>query len=678
MTRVFIIGAGKGGKEVLDLLIPLPFVNILGVADRDPAALALKTAQKAGIPIVLSDPLAILKTLYVDVVFDLTGNTEMADALLKQSETRFEVATGKVTHLLIDTLIASIEKTHLLKKHLEISLMITQANTLEKVLDTIVSGSMEITNMPVGSLVLFNQEREEFTLLSEKGLPHELSRRTTYSLRAGGLTQHILANNKPTLISDLTAHTEMDCTALLKEGIRSLIAIPLFSEKELLGILYNDDIKPRIYPSDLIDILGQFATEAVITLQKQKAMTKIRNLSSRDPLTGLYNRKQLVSQLGAVLARADQNNETVALLIADLDRFKEINETLGHQYGDKVIQIMAASIQAALAEEGKAGSALLFRSGVDEISIILPNTTYEKTLHKTALIRKATQEASQKAYFPLDVSIGATLYPEQGQSVDQVITRASRSLLIAKKTDEKVCIGTAMPLTGERLGIKFEPIVDLLHNQVVGYEALSRDTLGRLSVPELFEKYAKLGQLPEVKSACFISQLKKAEEIGLSCIFLNVDSVLLKHCEWVQKPAALDVVLEISEAESLHDLENHLQVAAKWKKKGFLFAIDDFGAGFVSLPFISQLNPDYIKIDRSVILQAVASPKFRLFLSGLVVAMQKDHIHKVVAEGIETETELKITREMGIDLIQGFLLLKMGYLAPKAASHPEPKDLQPG
>lgn len=658
---------------VLSHLMPIPSVQILGVADNNPEAVAIKMAQAAGLPVFFTNPIDILGTLDVDIVFDLTGDPEIRATLLQLSENRFEVATGQVTRLFINTIIEAAEKNQLLKKHLEISLLLAQSKTHEQVFDAIVSGGMEITDMPVGSLAIFDKENGTFTLLSQKGLPPGLTLRTSYPVRHGGLSQYILSVNEPVVISDLTTCSMFDATTLLNEGLRSLVAIPLFSEREILGILYFDDLKPRSYPADLVDILSQFATEAVIAIQKQKAVTQVRRLSSRDNLTGLYNRNQLVLQLREATLMAEKDNETLALLICDLDRFKEINETLGHHYGDKVLKVTAETISAALLNEEKGAERppILFRSGVDEIAVILFNIPSDQVMEKAVLIRKVVQASSQKVYFPLDISIGGALYPEQSQSADQLIILAGRSLLIAQREEEKVCIGATEALhDASRIGMIFEPVVDIIEGQIIGYEALGRDVRGKVSITDLFKKYAEWGQLSELKSACFVSQLKKAYEMGLSQVFLNVDSILLDQCEWIQKPPGIEVVLEISESESLQDVDRYLALAEKWRSHGFKFAIDDFGAGFISLPFISKLNPDYIKIDRSVILQATASAEFRIFMKNLVSALQGETTHQMIAEGIETETELQIMRDMDIRLVQGFLLRDMGYFSPT-----QPKDL---
>jgi EAL domain-containing protein (putative c-di-GMP-specific phosphodiesterase class I) len=206
--------------------------------------------------------------------------------------------------------------------------------------------------------------------------------------------------------------------------------------------------------------------------------------------------------------------------------------------------------------------------------------------------------------------------------------------------------------------VVFQPIVDVRSNTVLGYEALSRDPQGKLSILELFKRYQAVGQLNELKCICFKLQLKVAEQAGLKKVFINVDFNVLSQVESVLKPAAMEVILEISELEALHDVDNRLMIAQTWRERGFKFAIDDFGAGFVSLPFIARLIPDYIKLDRSTILQAVSSEKFSEFLKDLLKAIQNYSKEGIIAEGVETEKELKVVKALGIYLVQGFLLGK--------------------
>jgi len=127
----------------------------------------------------------------------------------------------------------------------------------------------------------------------------------------------------------------------------------------------------------------------------------------------------------------------------------------------------------------------------------------------------------------------------------------------------------------------------------------------------------------------------------------------------------MDIVLEISEGEVLDNVEDALKVARNWRKLGYKFAMDDFGAGFVSLPFIARLIPDHIKLDRSTILQAVSSEGFRSVLQDLLHALRKTSTDGIIAEGIETEKELSVMKKMGVYLIQGYLFGK-----PQAIKRP--------
>ena len=664
MTRVFIIGAGCGCKALLEYLTLFSWVEIVGVSDQSRTAADIGVAEKAGLPTYFTDPIEILKTQEVDIVFELTGESEMRTRLLELPDRHFGIATGDAIYLFINTISEARQQDHLLKKHMEISLMIAQSRSISQIFDTIVTGGMEITNMPVGSLALFDQEKEEFSVVSQKGLPMEMFQEEHYFIRPGGLTQLVLSSSKSTVISDLKECKTFDNEFLLNQGIRSLIAIPLLSEGNLLGILYYDDVKPRTYPHYLVDQLNQFATKAVIAIQKHKAISEVKHLSSRDTLTGLYSRSQMVGRLKEAIQVADKECCNIVLFICDLDSFKKINEKFGHQYGDQVVKTFADCLAFVMQDEkGTVMAPTLFRSGVDEVTVLLVNVTHEEILRKAQKIRKAVQDKSADIAFPLDVSIGVAIYPTECQSLDQMMTMAGHSLVIAKKSDQKMCIGaTGFLHHPNPICTIFEPIVDVANNCLIGYEALSRDAHGNLPILELFKQYAALGQLSEIKSACFFSQIEMAEAMNLSRVFLNVDSLILHHCAWVKKPANIEVILEISEAEPLHDVEAYLKMTSRWKEKGFKFAIDDFGGGYVSLPFIAQLNPEYIKVDRSVVLQAVASPPFRTFLRSIMGALQKDHSIEIIAEGAETEEDIRVIGEVGIPLIQGFILKEKGFM----------------
>ncbi len=373
-----------------------------------------------------------------------------------------------------------------------------------------------------------------------------------------------------------------------------------------------------------------------------------------DALTGLLNRQYFADRLGEELARADRNGGVFAILLCDLDHFKEINDSHGHHTGDEVLREVSKAVL-----EATRGSDLVFRWGGDEILVLLSRTTRDGVLTAADRIRKGVKLVGERRQTTLDISVGAALYPEHAQTIDALIRLADRALYIAKRGGDKVHIGEEeYRLDDQAVRVVFQAVVDRTTNEVLGYEALSRDPQGKLSIGELFRRYQAVGQLTELKCLCFRLQLNAAAEAKLPRVFINVDFTVLDHLQVMPKPAGTEVILEISEAEALRDVERHLQTTATWRAQGYQFAIDDFGAGFISLPFIAQLIPDYIKMDRSTIVQARASRQFLTFLRDLVLALRNYSKEGIIAEGIETQEELEVVRDLGIDPVQGFLLAK--------------------
>jgi len=297
--------------------------------------------------------------------------------------------------------------------------------------------------------------------------------------------------------------------------------------------------------------------------------------------------------------------------------------------------------------------------------VVLPETTREGARTTAERVRKRIHDMRKEVHPQLDISLGIALYPEHGLNEDDLIRVADLALYIAKKGGGKIHVGAeeyaldqkSAKVTFEPI-VAIQPIVDVRSGEPIGHEALSRDPNRKASILDLFKRYELIGKLNELKCICFQTQIKMAQKADLKSVFINVDFKVLSTIEPPPKPDHLNIILEISELEALHDVESRLDIANRWRKWGYKFAIDDFGAGFISLPFIARLIPEYIKIDRSTILQAVSTPQFREFLSGMVVALKSYARDGIIVEGIETEKELEVTKEVGIHLVQGFLLGK--------------------
>lgn len=390
-------------------------------------------------------------------------------------------------------------------------------------------------------------------------------------------------------------------------------------------------------------------------MERMKAEQTVALKGNVDAVTGLYSRRYFDLRADEEIARADRKGGCFAILLCDLNYFKAVTHTLGHQTGDRVLKRVAQKIVESTRE-----SDLVFRWRGDQIAVLLTETSREGVVLAAERIRRAVANVSEETQVLLHIHIGAALYPEHGFTIDALIDLANRSLSLAKQGREKIHIGNGKHRLNERdIGMVFQPVIDLRSSRPIGYEALTRDPLGKLTVPQLFKRYEVIGQLGELKQLCFRSQLNEAQKPPFQGgrLFLNVDFQLLDQIELIRKPDGIDVVLEISEAEACRHrhIERYLALVEKWREQGFQIAIDDFGAGAGSFSFVGKLIPDYIKIDRSTLLQAVSSPKLRDFLNDLVFILRNYTTRGMIAEGIETEQELTLVRKMGVDLGQGFL-----------------------
>ncbi|MFZ5861796.1 MAG: diguanylate cyclase [Nitrospirota bacterium] len=402
----------------------------------------------------------------------------------------------------------------------------------------------------------------------------------------------------------------------------------------------------------LIALFCAYVLHTRVTFGRMR--TLFQKQAMRDALTGLFSRRYFNERMDEHFSRAESAGGIFAFLLCDLDHFKAVNDTQGHQAGDTVLQDVGKAVL-----EATRGADLVVRWGGDEILVVLTRTTRDGVLTAADRIRKAVALVGTQRRMPLDVSIGAALYPEHGQTVEELVRLADRALYIAKRGGDKVHIGEdEYQLDDQTVHTVFQPVVDHTSGEILGYEALSRDPQGKVGIGELFGRYQAVGQLHELKCLCFQIQLRAAARVGLHRVFINVDFAVLDHLNVIPKPPQTEVILEISEAEALHDVERHLDTTKAWRAAGYKFAIDDFGAGFISLPFVARLIPDYIKLDRATIVQAGESRQFLTFLRDLVLALRNYSKENIIAEGIETPDELQVVRDLGISPVQGYLVGK--------------------
>lgn len=387
-----------------------------------------------------------------------------------------------------------------------------------------------------------------------------------------------------------------------------------------------------------------------------------------DPLTELYSRQYFSHRFGQEIIQARENKQTIGLLLCDLNKFKIVNEEIGQKAGDVILKTVAQKIQGSVR-----GLDLVFRWGSDEFMVILFNASREGALIVANRISREIRHIGELSHRILELNIGIALFPEHGETQEEMIRLVNRARHIAKKGGDKINIGDEeYHLDEKTVKVVFQPILNVFlesgKDEIIGYEALGRDPKGKFDILEFFKRYQAIGELNKLKCICFRSQLKIAKAAGLKMVFINVDFNVLRNLDVVSIPSGLEVVLEISEMEPLYDIDNILKIVHKWRKMGYQFAIDDFGAGFISLPFVAKAIPEYIKLDRSTILQAVSSKQFKKFLKDLVRVLGNYAARGIIAEGIENKRELQVVKDIGVHMVQGFLLGRPGEINKPALS----------
>jgi len=408
-------------------------------------------------------------------------------------------------------------------------------------------------------------------------------------------------------------------------------------------------------PAALIGLVLLTVLFCVYAVQTRATFDSVRRLyrqqALRDPLTRLLNRQSFDDCFRTEVARARREGKSFPILLCDLDLFKELNDTHGHQFGDRVLQRVAGSFL-----EATRGSDRVFRWGGDEFVVLLNVPTREGAMIAAQRIRDSVARIARDIDEPLDLSIGVAVFPDHGEDVDGLIAVADRALYIAKKSGDKINVGDEEHrVTPDSVKLVFQPVVDVSTRGTVGYEALSRDPEGEVDIETLFRRYAAVNRLLELKKMILRRQVEVAGELGLGRVFINVDFESLGATEPFVKPESVEVVFEVSESEAVSDVEGLLEVVDVWRALGYRFAIDDFGAGLLSLPLIARLLPEYIKVDRTMVAQASASKRFSFFLKDMVLAMRSYSKEGIIAEGIETEEDLEVVRRLGVDHVQGYL-----------------------
>ena len=419
----------------------------------------------------------------------------------------------------------------------------------------------------------------------------------------------------------------------------------------------------------------------------ESVQEKIDYLAYHDQLTGLYNRAHFEEYLGHALTIAKRKQENLALLFIDLDRFKVINDTLGHDIGDKVLIEIAKRLQYTLRE-----SDFISRWGGDEFVVILENTATASVSAKIAShIIMAIKEPIQVGSHSLSTtaSVGIALYPQNGDDANTLVKHADSAMYLAKDTGKNQFQYYTKELSNEiqsRLNIElslrdalkrdefylvFQPQYSLKTKEIVSLEALIRwnNKDKELTYPDRFIPIAEEnGLIVDIGYFVFeesCKALRKMRENGLNIhyIAVNVASMQFKEVDLLNiflsilekyHLKASDIEIEITERFVMEPTLDNMSLLRNFRAKGFRISIDDFGTGYSSMAYLKNLPADTIKIDKTFVDDIEKGSADNAIIKA-IIALSKTLGYSIVAEGIETKEEEDFLTEYECDYGQGYL-----------------------
>jgi diguanylate cyclase (GGDEF)-like protein/PAS domain S-box-containing protein len=495
-----------------------------------------------------------------------------------------------------------------------------------------------------------------------------------------------LATAEPVIINDLAAESGLALIVTEAPGrarAAAQIALPLLSERSVIGILELDASESGVFGDAELSLLKQVAANIAFSLQYLRSRQDVEYLEYFDALTGLSNRVLFLTRLEAALDAATRHGRHLPLAVIDISELGIVNDSLGHHAGDLVLQALAERLRAvsrdsdALCRLGGDRFAVLGRPGeANPLDSLL--SRLQSCFDAPFSVQGHTLHVSMRA--------GLVLHPEDGRSAEPLLQSAHMALQHAKDTGVRASryLASMNETASQRFSmmndlrravadksfvLNYQPKLDLDSGRVGGVEALIRWPNAERSIPpNVFVPILEsLGLVDEVGDWVIVAAMTETASwqpekdfrvaVNVSPLQLNredfAEHVLASLCELGVDPHRLE--LEVTESSLMADPGRASHSLGRLRDAGISIAIDDFGTGHSSLRMLTGLPIDVLKIDRSFVRDLTSNRSNRLIVQttiGLALSLGL----KTVAEGVETIEQLEMLQDLGCTAIQGYLL----------------------
>jgi len=519
-----------------------------------------------------------------------------------------------------------------------------------------------------------------------------IERQLNRKLSAGkGLVVRALETGKPVISNDVASDPEM----LLEDGtiaasVRSVVLLPLIVAGEAIGVLTLSADTAGFFDDEEMKLLVELAGDIAFAIDHIEKQERLDYLAYYDPLTGLANRSLFLERVAQYMRSAATGGHKLAVFLIDLERFRNINDSLGRAAGDALLTQVAEWLTR------KAGEAsLLARVGADQFAVVLPEVKQEGSV---ARLIQNWMDASlahpfrlNDAVFRIAAKVGVALFPEDGADADLLLRNAEAALKKAKTNGQRYMFYTQtmtdavtgkltmenqlrQALDNEEFVLHYQPKVNLQSGELAGVEALLRwnDPLTGLVPPGRFIPILEeTGMIQDVGRWALrkaIEDYLRWRAAGLPAVRIAVNvSPLQLHSRGfiaeieeaigIDPLAAAGLELEITESVIMEDVKHNIASLQAIRAMGVTIAIDDFGTGFSSLSYLARLPVDTLKIDRSFVIDLTGGAQ-GLALVSTIISLAHALKLKVVAEGVETEEQARLLRLLNCDEMQGYLFSK--------------------
>ncbi len=413
---------------------------------------------------------------------------------------------------------------------------------------------------------------------------------------------------------------------------------------------------------------------------------QIERQANYDALTGLANRTLLNSRLHQAILRANETREEVAVAFIDLDQFKFINDTFGHELGDNLLQSMADRLRSCVRETD-----VVARQGGDEFVLLLNGYRAEDLAGVIQRVHGAIAQPwkAGSREFHVSSSIGVAIYPVDGRNADVLLRNADAAMYKAKENGrngyqfftaelnrvlvERLEIEHRLrgALARQQFLLHYQPRIDMVTGMIGGAEALLRWRVPQqgLVSPQRFISVAEdTGLIVPIgrwvlHSAC--QQARAWQDEGLPPVVVSVnvsprqfrDGNIVEIIAEALDASGLDaryLQIELTEGLAMHGAEKYVNMLGQIKKLGVQIAVDDFGTGYSSLSYLKRFPVDQLKVDRSFVTDLATDPDDAVIVQAIIALGHKLGL-TVVAEGVETEEQLQFLRRCNCDEMQGYL-----------------------